>query len=96
MWLFHFLLRNEHGHAGALGIIVLLGNIQHLGADGVGYLLENAGEPLRTVLFVNIGDILFPLLFRAGIAHIIHVEAESLRQVVETVKLKLTPFHEVN
>ena len=94
--LFHLFLCYEHGYAGTLGIIVLLGNVQHLGADGVCHFLKNAGQSFGAVLFVNIGDVLLPFFLCAGIAHIIHIEAQGFCQVVESVKFKLTPFHEVN
>ena len=74
----HGALGNEDGHRGALGLIVLLGDIEHLCANHIGQGGEDIGQPLRVVLLVNIGDIVLLLPGGLGIAHIVDVEAQRL------------------
>ena len=85
----HGALGDENGYRGALGVVVLPGNVQHLGADHVRQGGQNVGEALGVVLFVNVGDVvpLFPGGF--GVAYVVNIEAEGLGQVVEAVELEL-------
>ena len=94
--LFHFFLCNQHRHAGALRIIILLGRIQHDGTDRISNLIQNLGQSFCTVLLINISNVLFSFLFCTGITNVVHIEAERLRQIVEAEQFKLTSFHEVN
>ena len=71
----------------ALGVVVLLGDVQHLGADHIRQGGEDIGQTLGVVLLVNVSDIV-PLLPRGlGVADIIDVEAQRLCQVVKAVQL---------
>ena len=85
----HGAFGDENGHRSALGVVILPGNVQHLGADHVRQGGQNVGEALGVVLLVNVGDVvpLFPGGF--GVAYVVNVEAEGLGQVVEAVELEL-------
>lgn len=79
----YLFFRDQHGDAGPLGVIVLLGNIQNIGTDGVRYLFQYLCEPFGAVHFIDIGDVLFSFLFCTGIADVVHVEAERFCQIIE-------------
>ena len=81
------LFRDQHGDAGPLGIVVLLGYVQHFGPDDVGHLGQDLGQPGRIVLLVDVLDVFFPVLLVLGVANVVHVKAQGLGQVVEPVKL---------
>jgi lysine 2,3-aminomutase len=81
-------LRNQHGDTGTAWFVVLAGDIQDIGADDFGDLLQNPGQPLGVVSFIKIGDVAL-LLFRGrGIANIIAVKAEGLGEVVKPLQLQ--------
>lgn len=83
----HRALSDQDGDRGALRVIVLAGDVEHLRADHVGQGGEDVGQALRIVLLVDIRDIV-PLLPRGlGVADIIDVEAQRLCQVVKAVQL---------
>ena len=82
----HGALGDENGHRGALRLIVLFGDVEHLGPDHVGQGSEDIGQTLRVVLLVDIGDIVLLLPGGLGVAHIVDVEAQRLGQIVEAVK----------
>ena len=82
----HRALGDENGHRGPLGVVVLPGDVQHLGADHIRQGGEDMGEPLGVVLLVDIGDVVLLLPGRLGVAHVVNVKAEGLRQIVEPVE----------
>ena len=63
------------------------GDIQHIGADHLGDMTEDAGEPFGIVLFVDIGDIIHLLPLGFGVTDIVDVKAERFCQVVKTIEL---------
>ena len=85
----HVLLRNEKGDGGALRVVILLGNVQHMRTDHLGHPLENAGQSFGVVLLVDIFDVVTLFALGLCIADIINVEGQRLGQVVEPVKFKL-------
>ena len=91
----HRALGDQDGDRGPLGVIVLPGNIQHLGADHIRQGGEDIGQALRVVLLVDIGDIVPLLPGRFGVTHIINVKAEGLCQIVEPIEAQFfshTPY----
>jgi hypothetical protein len=82
------LLGDQHGHRGALGLVVLAGDVEDVGADDVGHIGQDAGQPLGVVGLVDVGDVGGALLGRVGVADIVDVEAQRLGQVVEAVQLQ--------
>ena len=85
----HVLLRDEKGYGGALRVVILLGNVQHMRTDHLGHPLENAGQSFGVVLLVDIFDVVTLFALGLCIADIINVEGQRLGQVVEPVKFKL-------
>ena len=85
----HGALGDEDGHRSALGVVVLPGDVQHLGADHVGEGGEDQSEPLGVVLFVDIGDVIGEFPGGFGVADIVDIEAERLCQVIEAIQLEL-------
>ena len=83
------LLRDEKGYRGALRVIILLGNVQHMRTDHLGYPLENAGQSFGVVLLVDIFDVVTLFALGLCIADIINVEGQRLGQAVEPVKFEL-------
>ena len=85
----HVLLRDEKGYGGALRVVILLGNVQHMRTDHLGHPLENAGQSFGVVLLVDIFDVVTLFALGLCIADIINVEGQRLGQVVKPVSLSL-------
>ena len=85
----HMLLRDQEGDGGALRVVILFGDMQHMRADHLGHALQNAGQPLGVVLLVDVGDIVALLALGFGIAYVVNVERQRLGQVVEPVQFQL-------
>ena len=83
------LLRDEHGDARTLGLVVLAGDVENVGADHVGDLGQDLGQPLGVVGLVDVVDVLAPLRLRLRVADVVDVEAQGLGEVVEAVELEL-------
>ena len=83
------MLGNQHGHTGALGIVILASHVEHVGADDLGHVGENLGETLGIIQLVNILDVLLAMLFRLRIGDIENIEAQGFGQVVETMNRNL-------
>ena len=81
----HVLLRDEKGYGGALRVVILLGNVQHMRTDHLGHPLENAGQSFGVVLLVDIFDVVTLFALGLCIADIINVEGQLLCHVVEPV-----------
>ena len=91
----HRALGDEDSHRGPLGVIVLPGDIQHLGADHIRQGGEDIGQALRVILLVDIGDIVPLLPGRFGVTHVINVKTEGLCQIVEPIEAQFfshTPY----
>ena len=82
----HRALGDEDSHRGPLGVIVLPGDIQHLGADHIRQGGEDIGQALGVVLLVDIGNVIPLLPGSFGVAHIIDVETQRLCQVVKSIE----------
>lgn len=82
-------LRDEDGHARALGIVVLPGDVEHRGADHVRERREDGGETLGIVLLVDVRDVVALFARSLRVAHVVDVETQRLREVVEPVQLHL-------
>ena len=85
----HVLLRDEKGYRGALRVVILLGNVQHMRTDHLGYPLENAGQSFGVVLLVDVLDVVALLALGFCVADVVDVEGQRLGQVVEPVKFEL-------
>jgi hypothetical protein len=82
-------LGNQHGDAGALRIIILLGHVQDVRADDAGNFGQDRGQALGVVDLVDVLDVLAVFRLRARETDVVDVERQRLRQVVEPVKLQL-------
>ena len=80
------LLGDQQRDAGALGIVVLARNVEDVCADQGGDILENAGQALGVVFLVDVFDVFTAMLLALGVTDVVDVEAQRLREVVETVK----------
>ena len=83
------LLRDQNGDRGALGLVVLVGDVEDVGPDDVGHVGQNGGQPGRVVGLVDVTDIGLALGLGIRVADIVDVEAQGLGQVVEALKLEL-------
>ena len=72
---YHAVLCDQNGDRASLGLIVLAGNIQHLGADHVRDVGQNIGQTLGVILFVNVCNVVLLLPLALGIAYIIDIKA---------------------
>ncbi len=82
------LLGDQHGHRCALGVVVLTSNVEDIGADDVGHVGQNRGQPFGVVGLVDVGDVRGALLGRVGVADIVDVEAQRFGEVVEAMQLQ--------
>ena len=83
------MLSDQHGHTGALGIVILTSHVEHVGTDDLGHIGENLGEPLGIIQLVNILNVLLAMLFRLRIGDIENIETQGFGQVVETMNRNL-------
>ena len=79
------LLRDQHGNACSLRIVVLLGNVENPCANHIRHLRENLRESIGIVLFINVLNIIPLFTCRFRIANIIDIEAQRLSEVVKPV-----------
>ena len=85
----HAALGDQNSHRRALGVVVLPGDVQHLGADHVGEGGEDVGQSLGVVLLVDVGDVVLLLPGGFCVTHVVDVEAQRFGQVVEPVQFQL-------
>ena len=90
----YFFFGNEDGNTGPLGVIILAGDVEDVGADDVRHVAQDFCQPVGIVLFIDVFDVLTARFVADGITNIIHVEAQGLGQVVEPVELEFIRFHE--
>ncbi|MNQ75375.1 hypothetical protein D3C85_901700 [compost metagenome] len=88
----HRLLGDQDGHARALGIVILAGDIEDVGTYDVDHIGEDLGQAFGVVLFVDVLDVGLLVLGGLCVADVIDVEAQGLGQVVEPVELEFA-FH---
>ncbi|MPM01379.1 hypothetical protein SDC9_47619 [bioreactor metagenome] len=69
-------LGEQEGYARSLGIVILLGNIQHGRADHLSQVKEDVRETLGVILSVDIGNVVLLSPFRLRVAHVVDVEAQ--------------------
>ena len=69
------LLGDKESHRRSLRLIVLLGDIQHVCADGFGNITEYLCETVGIILLVDILDIVLLLPLALCIADIIYIKA---------------------
>ena len=81
-----FLFSDQHIHRCALGLIILLGNIQYTGTDHLRHITENIGQTLGIVLLIDICNIVLLLPGAFGIAHIINIKTQGFCQVIEAIQ----------
>lgn len=53
----HGKVGDQKGHGGALWFVILTGNVQNARSDHFCQVCQNLRQPLRIVLFVDIGDV---------------------------------------
>ena len=82
----HRLFGNQDRHRGTLGVVVLAGHVQDVGADDLGHVGQDLGKALGVVGFIDVLDVALALFFRHGVADVVDVEAQGLGQVVETLE----------
>ena len=87
--LHRLLFRNQHCHARALRVVVLLRDVEDARADHLRNRRQDLRQALRVVLLVDVLDVVLLLPLRLRITDIIDVEAQCLRQVIEAVQLQL-------
>lgn len=85
----HRPLRYKDGDGGALRLVVLFGDIEHLRPDHVRQRRKDLGQAFAVVLPVDIGDIVALFARAAGVADVIDIEAQRLRKIVEPVQIEL-------
>src|SRR5690554_5054461 len=81
----HFVLGNQHGYRGTVGLVVLAGNVEDIGADDLDHVWKDLGQTLGIVRLVGVINIGFTLFFGLRVTDIVDIEAQGLGQVVETV-----------
>eukprot|EP00747_Dinoflagellata_sp_TGD_P084018 gnl/TRDRNA2_/TRDRNA2_162348_c1_seq1.p1 gnl/TRDRNA2_/TRDRNA2_162348_c1~~gnl/TRDRNA2_/TRDRNA2_162348_c1_seq1.p1 ORF type:complete len:142 (-),score=3.21 gnl/TRDRNA2_/TRDRNA2_162348_c1_seq1:288-713(-) len=84
-----FVFRDQHGHTGALRIVVLTGHVEDVGANDARHVGEDFSQPLRVVELIDVLDVLLAVLLGLRIGDVENIEAERLGQVVETVHRNL-------
>ena len=60
-------------------------NVEDIGANDVGHVGQNRGQPFGVVGLVDVGNVGGALLGRVGVADIIDVEAQRFGEVVEAM-----------
>ena len=65
-----------------------------MGTDNIRHIAQDIGQSFSIILFVDVFDLLAPRFVTDGIADVVDVKAQSLRQVVEPVELEFFRFHE--
>ncbi|MPM37154.1 hypothetical protein SDC9_83760 [bioreactor metagenome] len=51
---------------------------------------QDAGEPLGVVLLVDIGNIILLRPLGLGVAHVVDIKAQRLREVVKAIQFNLS------
>ncbi len=82
------LLGDKEGDARPLGLVVLAGDVEDVGADHPRHLLQDGGQALGVVGLVDVVDVGPPLRWGPGVADVVDVEAQGLGEVVEAVELE--------
>ena len=88
----HRAFRNQKRDRSPLRIVVLVGDVQHIGPDHIRDIDKNIRETIRVVLFIDICHVIPLLANSARIADIIYIKAQSLREVIEPIQAELI-FH---
>ncbi|MNC14397.1 hypothetical protein D3C75_621740 [compost metagenome] len=88
----HRLLGDQDGHAGALRIVVLAGDVEDVRADDLDHIGEDLRQALGIVDLVDVLDVGLLIFRRLGVADVVDVEAQGLGQVVEAMELEFA-FH---
>ena len=88
----HRSLSDQKRHTRPLRIVVLVGDVQHIGPDHIRDIDKNIRETIRVVLFIDICHVIPLLANSARIADIIYIKAQSLREVIEPIQAELI-FH---
>ena len=82
----HRLFGDQDRHRRTLGVVVLAGHVQDVGADDLGHVGQDLGQALGVVGLVDVLDVALALLFRDRVADVVDVEAQRLGEVVETLE----------
>ena len=68
-------LSDQEGDAGALGLVILLGDIENRRADHLRQMIQDFRQAFGIVLLADVGDIVLLSAFRSGITDIVNIEA---------------------
>lgn len=77
------LFADQNGHAGALGFIILTGDIQDIGANNRTGFCQDLRQAIGIIEFVDIGDVAVALFCRFGVTDIVDTK---LRLLVRLLK----------
>ncbi|MCS5931941.1 hypothetical protein LNQ03_11920 [Klebsiella pneumoniae subsp. pneumoniae] len=87
------LFADQNGHAGALGFIILTGDIQDIGANNrTGFLSGSPSGDWHYRSSVDIGDVAVALFCRFGVTDIVDTKTQAFGQVVKAVQLQFFQF----
>ena len=78
---------DEEGDAGALGFVVLPGDVEDVGANHLAGFAQDLREAVGVVFFIDIGDISIFIAVFLRVANIINAQAQAFGEVVESVEL---------
>ena len=86
------LFADQNGHAGALGFIILTGDIQDIGANNRTGFCQDLRQAIGIIEFVDIGDVAVALFCRFGVTDIVDTKTQAFGQVVKAVQLQFFQF----
>ncbi|EMR52755.1 hypothetical protein A676_02098 [Salmonella enterica subsp. enterica serovar Enteritidis str. 2010K-0262] len=87
-WLF----AHQNRDAGALGFIILSGDVQDVRADNGAGLRQDLGQSVGVIEFIDIGDIAIALFCGFGVADIVNTKTQAFRQIVKAMQFQLFQF----
>ena len=86
------LFADQNGHAGALGFIILTGDIQDIGTNNRTGFCQDLRQAIGIIEFVDIGDVAVALFCRFGVTDIVDTKTQAFGQVVKAVQLQFFQF----
>ncbi|CCJ75022.1 hypothetical protein BN135_86 [Cronobacter muytjensii 530] len=86
------LFAHQNRDAGALGLIVLAGDIQNIGADNRAGFRQDFRQTVSVIEFIDIRDIAIALFRRFGVANIVNTKTQAFGQVVKAMQFQLFQF----
>src|SRR3990172_715942 len=71
-----------------LRVVVLMRDIEHIGADDAGHLAQDGGQTLGIVGLVDVRKVFILRLLAGGVADVVNIEAQRFGEVVEALELQ--------